>query len=84
VPQPVVDRLGDEQGRRRIRDRRPGDLGEDHAVDPVRVIRRQRVADDVSGVVADHGEPLVTERIHQLDQVAGEGAAVVPLLGLVG
>src|SRR5215218_6129081 len=51
------------------------------SVDPVRVIRRQRVADDISGVVADHGEPLVAERIHQRDQVAGEGAGVVPEIG---
>src|SRR3712207_7734589 len=52
--------------------------------DLVRVIRGQRVADDKSGVVADHGEPLVAERVHQRDQVAGEGAGVVPALGLVG
>jgi hypothetical protein len=48
------------------------------------VIRGQRVADRESGVVADHGEPLVAKRIHQRDQVAGEGRAVVPVLGLVG
>jgi hypothetical protein len=34
--------------------------------------------------VADHGEPFVAERIHQRDQVAGLGAGVVPVLGLVG
>ena len=66
--------------------RRPGagDLGEGDAVDPVGVIRGQRVADGESGVVADHGEPLVAERVHQRDQVAGEGAGVVPVRGLVG
>jgi hypothetical protein len=48
------------------------------------VIRGQRVADRESGVVADHGEPLVAERVHQRDQVAGERAGVVPALGLVG
>ena len=84
VPEPVVERPGDEQGRRGSRHRGPGDLGEDHAVDPVRVIRGQRVADRESGVVADHGEPLVAERVHQRDQIAGERAGVVPVLGLVG
>jgi hypothetical protein len=34
--------------------------------------------------MADHGEPLVAERIHQRDQVVGEGAGVVPVLGLLG
>jgi hypothetical protein len=48
------------------------------------VIRGQRVADRESGVVADDGEPLVAERVHQRDQVAGLGAGVVPVLGLVG
>jgi hypothetical protein len=42
-------------------------LGQGHAVDPVRVIRGQRVADREPGVVADHGEPPVAERIHQRD-----------------
>jgi len=49
----------------------------------VRVIRGQRVH-DLSGVVADHGEPLVAERIHQRDQVAGEGAGVVHVPRLIG
>ena len=48
------------------------------------MIRGKRVADRKSGVVADHGEPLVAKRIHQRDQVAGLGAGVVPGLGLVG
>jgi hypothetical protein len=34
--------------------------------------------------MADHGEPLVAEGVHQRDQVAGEGVGVVPVLGLVG
>jgi hypothetical protein len=34
--------------------------------------------------MADHGEPLVAEGVHQRDPVAGEGAGVVPVLGLVG
>jgi hypothetical protein len=34
--------------------------------------------------VADHGEPLVAERSHQRDQVAGEGAGVVPVPRLIG
>ena len=34
--------------------------------------------------MADNGEPLVAERIHQRDQVVGEGAGVIPVLGLVG
>jgi hypothetical protein len=49
VPEAVVDRLRNEQGWRGTHTRGPGDLDEDHAVDPVRVIRGQRVADDVSG-----------------------------------
>ena len=48
------------------------------------MIRGQRVADREAGVVADHGEPLVAERVHQRDQVVGEGAGVVPVRGLVG
>jgi hypothetical protein len=48
------------------------------------VIRGQRVADSESRVVADHGEPLVAERVHQRDQVAGKGAGVVPARGFVG
>ena len=84
MPQPVVERRGDEQRRRGRRHRGAGDLGERDALDPVRVIRGQRVADREAGVVADHGEPLVAERVHQRDQVAGEGAGVVPVRGLVG
>jgi hypothetical protein len=34
--------------------------------------------------VADRCAPLVAERVHQRDQVVGEGAGVVPVLGLVG
>jgi hypothetical protein len=69
-----------------VRESPPGARGPrgGHALDPVRVVRGQRVADEVSGVVADHGEPLVAERIHQRDQVGGEGAGVVPGGGLVG
>jgi hypothetical protein len=48
------------------------------------VIGGQRVADEVPGVVADHGEPLVAEGVHQRVQVGGEGADVVPVPGFVG
>jgi hypothetical protein len=46
------------------------------------MIRGQRVADEVPGVVTDHGKPLVAERIHQRDQIAGEGPVSYPLAGL--
>jgi hypothetical protein len=85
VPELVVDRLGEtEQGRRGVHPQGPGDLGDDQAGDPIRVIHGQRVADEVPGVVADHGEPLVAEGVHQRDQVVGQGAGVVPVLGFVG
>jgi len=85
VPEPVVDRLGDEhRRRRRRRKRRPRDLGEGHAVDPVRVVRGQGVADDVSRVMAGDGESLVAERVHERDQVVGKRAGVVPIVRLVG
>jgi hypothetical protein len=57
-----------------------GDLGEGHAVDPVRVVRSERVADRESRVIADDGEPLAAERVDQPDQVAGEGAGVVAVV----
>ena len=84
VPELVVDRRGDEHGRREGRRRGPGDLGERDAVDPVRVVSGNRVADREAGVVADDREPLVAERVHQRDQVVGERAGVVPVRGLVG
>ena len=84
VPEPVVERRGDEQRRRGSGPGRAGDLGEGHAVDAVRVIRGQRVADREAGVVAGDGEPLVAERVHQRDQVGGERAGVVAVRGLVG
>jgi len=34
--------------------------------------------------VADHGESPVAQRVHERDQVAGQGAGVVPVRGLVG
>jgi hypothetical protein len=58
------------------------DLREGHALDPVRAVRGQRVADNVSGVVADDREPLVAERVHKGDQVAGESPGVVSAAGL--
>ena len=84
VPEPVVDRLGNEHRRRVRRLGRPGDLGQRDAVDAVRVIGGQRVADREAGVVTDHGEPLVAERVHQRDQVVRERAGVVSGRGLVG
>ena len=49
-----------------------------------RVVRGQGVADPHAGVVADHGEALVAKRIHQRDEVAGERARVVAVLGPIG
>jgi hypothetical protein len=48
------------------------------------VIGGQGVADQQAGVEADQGEALVAERVHQGDQVAGQGGGVVAVLGLVG
>jgi hypothetical protein len=48
------------------------------------VIGGQRVADPHAGVVAGHREPPVPQRVHQRDQVAGQGAGVVAVLGLAG
>jgi hypothetical protein len=48
------------------------------------MIRRQCVPNQHPGIDADRGEPLVAERVHQRDQVAGEGAGVVAVLGLLG
>ncbi len=84
VPEPVVDRPGEEQGRGGRRPRGSGNLGEGHALDPLRVIRGERVADREAGVVADHGEPLVAERVHQRDKIARERAGVVAARGFVG
>ena len=73
VPEAVNDLVREDQrGRRRdARERRFTDC-ETH--DPVGVIRGQRVADQQSGVDADHGELPVAERVHQPDEVVGEGA----------
>ena len=75
---------GTNTGGDRSRSRGARDLGECDALDPVRMIGCQRIADREARVVAEHGEPLVTERLHQGDQVRGEGAGVVAALGLVG
>jgi hypothetical protein len=48
------------------------------------MVRGQCVADQQSGVDADHGELPVAERVHEPDEVVGEGARVVALLRLVG
>ena len=48
------------------------------------MIRSQGVGDQHPGVEADQSEPLVAERLHQRDQVGGQGADVVAVLGLVG
>jgi hypothetical protein len=48
------------------------------------VVGDQRVADGEAGVVADHGEPLVAERLHHRDQVVGQRAGVIAARGLVG
>jgi hypothetical protein len=48
------------------------------------VVRGQGVGDVHSRVDADQGEPLVAQHLHQRDQVVGEGAGVVAVLGLVG
>ena len=42
------------------------------------------VGDRHAGVGPVHGEALVAERVHRRDHVAGEGAGVVAVLGLVG
>lgn len=46
------------------------------------MIRGQCVADPHSDVMADHGEPLVPERIHECHHVACEGAGAYPSCGL--
>ena len=46
------------------------------------MIRSQSVGDPHAGVEADHGEPLVAERVHQRDEVVGLRAGVVPPCGL--
>jgi hypothetical protein len=85
VPELVVQRLGEEEGWLGNRPRGSGNLREGHPFDAVRVVSGQRVADRESGVGADHGEPLVAERVHERDQVVGERAGVVPgVPGLVG
>ena len=48
------------------------------------MIGRQSVGDGHSDVGSPQGEPLVAKRVHQRDQIAREGAGVVPALGLVG
>jgi hypothetical protein len=44
----------------------------------------QGVADPHAGVMADHREPPVAQRVHQRDQISGEGGGVVPARGLAG
>ena len=63
---------------------REGGLGDDQPVNPVAVIGGQRVGDRHPDVGPVQGEPLVAERVHQRDQVAGEGGGVVPARWLVG
>ncbi len=58
-------------------------LPDGQAVDPIAVVGGHCVADDVPGVVADHGEPLVAELGHQRGQVVGEGGASYPPRGLL-
>ena len=84
VPQLVVDEAGNEHRRRGGRGRRPGDLGQGDAVDPLGVIRGERVSDREAGVVPDHGEAVVPEAAHHRDEVLGEGARVVSDGRLVG
>jgi len=48
------------------------------------VIGGQSVADHHPGVVADYGELLVAQRVHQRGQVTGQGAGVVPVRRLAG
>ena len=43
----------------------------------------QSVGDRHAGVGSVEGEPPVAQRVHQRDQVAGQGAGVVPVLRLV-
>ena len=63
---------------------REGRLGDDQAVDPFAVIGGQGVGDRHPDIGAVQGEPRVLQRVHQRDQVAGEGSGVVPIPGLVG
>jgi hypothetical protein len=83
VPE-AVDQLVRQDQRVRRRDARQWRFADCETHDPVGVIGGQRVADQQSGVHADHGELLVAERVHQPDEVVGEGARVVALLRLVG
>ena len=55
-----------------------------HAVDAVGMVGGQRVADDVPGVMADDGEPLVAEGVHERDEVVRQCGGVVAVLRLVG
>jgi hypothetical protein len=57
-------------------------LGDDQAVDAVRVIRREGVGDHHPGVGPVDGEALVAQGVHQRDQVVGQGGAVVAARGL--
>ena len=68
-PQRVVQVRVGEQGRLG-RHAREGGLGDDQAVEPLRVIGGQGVGDRHTDVGAVHGEPLVAERLHQRDHAA--------------
>jgi hypothetical protein len=46
------------------------------------VVGSQTVADPHAGVVSSRSEPPMAERAYQRDQVGGQGAGVVPVLGL--
>jgi hypothetical protein len=83
VPEPRLDLVREDQGGRR-RDARQRCLAQGDACDATGVVSGQRVPDEHAGVHADHGESLMTERVHQPDEVVGERAGVVAVLRLVG
>jgi hypothetical protein len=63
-----------------------GDNGVDDGepAHPLGVIGSEGVSGPHADVVADHVEPVVPERGHQRDQIGGQRAGVVTVVGLVG
>ena len=53
----------------------------DEAGDPIRVLRRQRIADHVADIVGDERRPRDAERIEQPGHVLALGLLVVAALG---
>ena len=80
----AVDNLVRQDQRSRRADARERGFPDGETHDPVRVIGGQGIADQHACVHAHHRELLVTERVHQTDEVVREGPGVVAVLRLVG